>query len=76
VESESKNLDSIIRDGQKPESDWSRCMAFFVGFGVESFVNLLELERSRSLVSNFKIETKNDASVNCDFVVIYWFPKV
>jgi len=33
------------------------------------FVNLLESEWSRSLVSYFKIETKNDASVNCDFDV-------
>jgi len=43
------------------------------------FVNLLEPERSRSLVSNFKIETKNDASVNCDLDVtttlVHAFPK-
>jgi len=47
-------------------------MAFFVGFGVESeriFVNLLESEWSPSLLSHFKIETKNDTSVNCDFNV-------
>jgi len=65
-------------------------MAFFVGFGVESeyvfckffgvgvesecvFVNLLVLEWSR-LVSNFKIETKNDANVKCDFDVTIGFP--
>jgi len=29
---------------------------------------------SRSLVSNFKIETKNDASVKCDFDVTIAFP--
>jgi len=32
-------------------------------------VRLLLISWSRSLVSNFKIETKNDASVNCDFDV-------
>jgi len=41
-------------------SEWSRS-----GF----FVNLLKSECSQSVVSNFKIETKNDASVNCDFNV-------
>jgi len=52
-------------------------MAFFVRFGVESdafFVNLMESEWSRrSVVSNCKIETKNDASVKCDFDVTIGF---
>jgi len=58
------------RDGQNPESesDWSWIMALFVGFGVESeyiFVTLLESE----FLSNFKIKTKKDAIVKCDFDV-------
>jgi len=40
-------------------------MAFFVGVGVR----FLLICWSRSLVSIFKIETKNDASVNCDLDV-------
>jgi len=43
-----------------PDSEWSRSTIF---------VNLLELEWSRSPASNFKIKTKNDASVKCDFDV-------
>jgi len=54
------------RDGQNPESDWSRSMMFFVGFGMR----FLLICWSRSLVSNFKIEIKNDASVKCDSDVI------
>jgi len=42
-------------------------MAFSVGFG-ERFC------WSRSLVSNFKIETKNYPSVKCDFDVTTGFP--
>jgi len=34
----------------------------------------LESEWSRSLVSNYKIETKNDTKVKCDFDVIIGFP--
>jgi len=40
------------------------------------FVNLLELEWSRILVSNFKIETKNDTSVKCDFDVTIGFSNI
>jgi len=47
------------------DSEWSQS-AFFV--------NYLELEWSRSLVSNFKIEIKNDASVKCEFDVTIGFP--
>jgi len=47
------------------DSEWKRS-AFFV--------NLLESQWSRSLVSNFKIETKNDASVKCDFDVTIGYP--
>jgi len=48
-----------------------------VGFKVESesfFVHFLEMEWSRSLVSNYKIETKNDAKVKCDFDRTISFP--
>jgi len=38
------------------------------------FVNLLESKWSWSLVSNYKIETKNYASVKCDFDVTVGFP--
>jgi len=38
------------------------------------FVHLLELELSRSLVSNNTIETKNDTGVKCDFEVTIGFP--
>jgi len=51
-------------------------MAFFVGFGVESecvFFNLLESEWSWILVSNYKIETKNEARVKYDFDVTIGF---
>jgi len=48
------------RDGQNPESEYA--------------VFLSALEWSRSLVSNFKIETKNDASVKCNFDVTIGFP--
>jgi len=40
-------------------------MAFLVGFGV----CFLLFCWSRNLVSNFKIDTKNNAKVNCDFDV-------
>jgi len=63
----------------KPGVELESEYGVFVGFRVESdsvFVNFLELEWSRSLVSNFKVETKNDASVNCDFDVTNCFPKV
>jgi len=56
-----------IRDGQNLESDWSQSLAFFVRSEWSRsafFVNLLESEWS--LVSNFKIEIKIDASVKCD----------
>jgi len=53
-----QNLESEY--GFLSDSDWSRS-AFFV--------NLLKWEWSRGLESNFKIETKADASVNCDFDV-------
>jgi len=45
-------------------------MPFFVGFGVR----FLLVCWSRSHVSNFKIETINDASVKYDFDVIIGFP--
>jgi len=45
-------------------------MAFFVGFGVHFLVNCW----SRSFVSNYKIETKNDAGLKCDFDVTTGFP--
>jgi len=48
-------------------SEWNRS-AFFVIF--------LESEWSRSLVSNFKIETKNDDGVKCDFDVNALVPKL
>jgi len=52
-------------------------MAFFVGFEVESECVFLLIYWSPSLESNFKIETKNDASVNCNFDVtsLHCFPK-
>jgi len=65
-------VESETRDGQNTESDWSRSM--WILFGTKwswsaFFVNLLESEWSRSFVSNFKIETKNQVSVKCDFDV-------
>jgi len=52
-----------------------------IGVGVWRFLSDLEWSRSvflliywsRNLVSNYKIETKNDASVKCDFDVINGF---
>jgi len=54
-------------------------MAFFSWSGAERsrsafFVNLSESEWSRSFISNYKIETKNDARVKCDFDVTIDFP--
>jgi len=47
-------------------------VAFFIGFRVDGVgVRFLLIYWIWSLVSNFKIETKNDASVNCDLVVTY-----
>jgi len=42
----------------------------FVGFGVR----FLLICWSRSFISNYKIETKNDARVKCDFDVTIDFP--
>jgi len=47
-------------------------MELFVGFGVR----FLLICWSRSLLSNYKIETKNDARVKCDFDVTIGFPNL
>jgi len=47
------------------DSEWSRSVFF---------VNMLELEWSWSLVSYYKIETKNDARAKFDFDVTIGFP--
>jgi len=39
-----------VRDGQNPESDWSRSMAFFAGFGVESECVCVNLSESESRI--------------------------
>jgi len=48
-------------------------MDFFVG-AEWSGVRFFFICWSRSLVSNYKIETKNDARVKCDFDVTNYFP--
>jgi len=50
-------------------------MAFFL-IRSEVGVRFLLICWSRSLVSSFKIETKYDTRVNCEFDVTNWFPKV
>jgi len=60
----------LFRDGQNPESE----CGVFCRFRSEVGVRFLLICWSRSLVSNYNIETKNDARVKCDFDVAIDFP--
>jgi len=58
------------RDKQNPESEYGVFCRIRNGVGVR----FLLICWSPSLVSNFIMETKNDASVKCDFNVTIGFP--
>jgi len=59
----------IIKPNIYSDQRWAKLESETIWKRSAFFVNLLEPEWSWSLLSNFKIETKNDASVICELNV-------